>query len=69
MESLCAALSGRLAERSIGVPRLYFCLLDIRNCRCLLHGIVACYLLGNGDIVLIGVSGAISAVLGIATGV
>ena len=33
--------------------QIYFCLLDIRNCRCLLHGIVACYVLGNDDIVLI----------------
>jgi len=34
----------------------------------LLHGIVASYVLGNGGIILIGLSSAISTILGIATG-
>lgn len=59
---------GGFAERSIGVPRYIFVYLISGIAGALLHGIVASYVLGNGDIVLIGASGAISGVLGIAAG-
>ena len=54
---------GDFAERSIGVPRYIFVYLISGIAGALLHGIVASYVLGNGNIVLIGASGAISGVL------
>ena len=59
---------GDFAERSIGVPRYIFVYLISGIAGALLHGIVASYVLGNGNIVLIGASGAISGVLWIAAG-
>jgi rhomboid protease GluP len=54
---------GDFAERSLGVPRYIFVYLISGITGALLHGIVASYVLGNGNIVLIGASGAISGVL------
>ncbi|HZC48907.1 MAG TPA: rhomboid family intramembrane serine protease [Nitrososphaeraceae archaeon] len=50
---------GGFAERSIGISRYIFVYLISGIAGALLPGIVASYILGNGDIVLIGASGAI----------
>ena len=60
------AYLGVYAERAIGVPRyvLVYVLSGILGA--LFHGVIASYVLHNGNVVLIGASGAISGVLGIA---
>lgn len=59
------AYMGGFAERSVGVSR-YVTLYTVSGIAGgLLHGIVASYILFNGDSILIGASGAISGVLGI----
>ena len=57
---------GGYAERSIGIPRylLIYFLAGIAGA--LFHSVIASYLLGGGHVILIGASGAISGVLGIA---
>ena len=67
MESLCVALSLESAKKSIGILRHIFNLI-LGIARALLYGIVASYVLGNGGIILIGLSSAISTILRIATG-
>jgi rhomboid protease GluP len=57
---------GGYAERAIGVPRYVFVYLISGIVAALFHGIIASYILHNGDIVLIGASGAISGILGVA---
>jgi rhomboid protease GluP len=57
---------GGYAERAIGVPRYVLVYLISGIVAALFHGIIASYILHNGDIVLVGASGAISGVLGIA---
>jgi rhomboid protease GluP len=57
---------GGYAERAIGVPRYVLLYLISGIVAALFHGIIASYILHNGDVVLIGASGAISGVLGIA---
>jgi len=57
---------GGYAERAIGVSRYVLVYLLSGIVAALFHGIIASYILHNGDIVLIGASGAISGVLGIA---
>jgi rhomboid protease GluP len=57
---------GRYAERAIGIPRYVLVYLISGIVAALFHGAIAYYILHNGDIVLIGASGAISGVLGIA---
>ncbi len=57
---------GGYAERAIGVPRYVLVYLVSGIVAALFHGIIASYILHNGDVVLIGASGAISGVLGIA---
>ena len=57
---------GGYAERAIGVPRYVLVYLISGIVAALFHGIIASYILHNGDVVLIGASGAISGVLGIA---
>ena len=53
---------GVYAERAIGVPRLVY--LTSGVVAALFHGAIASYILHNGNVVLIGASGAISGVLG-----
>lgn len=60
------AYMGGFAERSIGVPRFVALYIAAGIGGALLHGVVASYILSNGDSVLIGASGAISGVLGVA---
>jgi rhomboid protease GluP len=57
---------GGYAERAIGVPRYVLVYLISGIVAALFHGIVASYILHNGYVVLVGASGAISGVLGIA---
>jgi membrane associated rhomboid family serine protease len=57
---------GGYAERAIGVPRYVLVYLISGIVAALFHGIIASYILHNGDVVLIGASGAISGVLGVA---
>lgn len=57
---------GGFAEKSIGIRRYIFVYLISGIAGALMHGIVSSYILGNGHVVLIGASGAISGVLGIA---
>src|SRR3712207_4441357 len=57
---------GGYAERAIGVPRYVLVYLVSGIVAALFHGIIASYILHNGDVVLVGASGAISGVLGIA---
>ena len=54
------------AERAIGVPRYVLIYLTSGVVAALFHGAIASYILHNGNVVLIGASGAISGVLGIA---
>ncbi|MDW0282340.1 MAG: rhomboid family intramembrane serine protease [Nitrososphaeraceae archaeon] len=60
------AYLGGYAERAIGVPRYLLVYLTSGIIAALFHGAIASYILHNGDVVLIGASGAISGVLGIA---
>ena len=60
------AYLGGFAERAIGVPRYVLVYLTSGIIAALFHGAIASYILHNGDVVLIGASGAISGVLGIA---
>ena len=57
---------GGYAERAIGVPRYVLVYLISGIVGALFHGIIASYILHNGDVVLIGASGAISGILGVA---
>jgi rhomboid protease GluP len=57
---------GGYTERAIGVIRYVLVYLISAIVAALFHGIIASYILHNGDVVLIGASGAISGVLGIA---
>jgi rhomboid protease GluP len=57
---------GGYAERAIGIPRYILVYFMSGIVAALFHGVIASYLLNNGDVVLIGASGAISGVLGIA---
>jgi membrane associated rhomboid family serine protease len=60
------AYLGGYAERAIGVPRYVLVYFTSGIVAALFHGAIASYVLHNGDVVLIGASGAISGVLGIA---
>jgi len=59
------AYMGGFAERSIGRPKFIALYLLAGLGGALFHGIIASYILGNGNSVLIGASGAISGILGI----
>jgi rhomboid protease GluP len=63
---LALAYLGAYAERAIGVPRYLLVYLSSGIAAALFHGAIAFYILHNGNVVLIGASGAISGVLGIA---
>ncbi len=60
------AYLGVYAERAIGVPRYLLVYFTSGLVAALFHGAIASYILHNGNVVLIGASGAISGVLGIA---
>ena len=60
------AYLGGFAETSIGIPRYLAVYIISGIVAALFHSIIAYYILYNGDIVLVGASGAISGVLGIA---
>jgi membrane associated rhomboid family serine protease len=57
---------GGYAERAIGIPRYVLVYLSSGIIAALFHGAIASYILHNGNVVLMGASGAISGVLGIA---
>ena len=57
---------GGFAERSIGIPRFLLLYIVAGLGGGLLHGVVASYILSSGDSILIGASGAISGILGVA---
>ncbi|HEX5359070.1 MAG TPA: rhomboid family intramembrane serine protease [Candidatus Nitrosotalea sp.] len=59
------AYMGGFAERSIGRPKFIGLYLLAGLGGALFHGIIASYILGNGNSILIGASGAISGILGI----
>lgn len=60
------AYMGGYAERSVGKPKFIALYLLAGFGGALFHGIIATYILGSGDSILIGASGAISGILGIA---
>jgi len=60
------AYLGVYAERAVGVPRYILVYLASGIVAALFHGVIASYILHNGNVVLVGASGAISGVLGIA---
>lgn len=57
---------GGYAERSVGVPRYVLIYISAGIAGVLFHSVIASYILGSGHVILIGASGAISGVLGIA---
>src|SRR5919107_1601064 len=57
---------GGYAERAIGVTRYLLVYFMSGIVAALFHGAIASYVLHNGDVVLIGASGAISGILGVA---
>jgi len=59
------AYMGGFAERSIGKPRFIALYILAGLGGALFHAVIASYILGNGNAVLIGASGAISGILGI----
>ena len=60
------AYLGVYAERAIGVPRYVLVYLTSGVVAALFHGAIASYIFHNGNVALIGASGAISGVFGIA---
>jgi rhomboid protease GluP len=60
------AYLGGYAERAIGAPRYVLIYFLSGIVAALFHGAIASYILNNGNVVLIGASGAISGVFGIA---
>jgi rhomboid protease GluP len=63
---IALAYLGGYAERAIGIPRYVLVYFISGIVGALFHGVIASYILHNGYVVLIGASGAISGVLGIA---
>jgi rhomboid protease GluP len=59
------AYMGGSAERSIGKSRFIILYILAGLGGALFHGVIASYILGNGDTILIGASGAIAGILGI----
>ena len=60
------AYLGGYAEKAIGAPRYVLIYFSSGIVAALFHGAIASYILNNGNVVLIGASGAISGVFGIA---
>ena len=63
---LALAYLGGYAERSVGIPRYVVIYILAGVAGAIFHSVIATHLLGSGHIILIGASGAISGVLGIA---
>ena len=63
------AYLGVYAERAIGIPRYVLVYFTSGIVAALFHGVISSYVLHNGNVVLIGASGAISGVLGVAAAV
>jgi rhomboid protease GluP len=63
---LALAYIGSYSERSVGVTRYVLIYILSGIVGVLFHSIIASYILGTGHVILIGASGAISGVLGIA---
>jgi rhomboid protease GluP len=63
------AYIGGYTERSIGISRYLAIYFLSGICAALFHGVIASYVLGSGQTLLIGASGAISGVLGIAAAI
>jgi rhomboid protease GluP len=57
---------GGYAERSVGIPRYVLIYILAGIAGTVFHSAIASYILGSGHVILIGASGAISGVLGIA---
>jgi rhomboid protease GluP len=57
---------GGYAERSVGIPRYVLIYILAGIAGAVFHSLIASYILGSGHVILIGASGAISGVLGIA---
>ena len=64
--NLLALISCGYAEKSVGILRYIVIYILAGIIGALLYGVVATYILGNAHTVLIGASGAISGILGIA---
>ena len=58
------AYMGRFAEKAIGIPRYLSVYFLSGLFAAFFHGIIASYLLNNGQVLLVGASGAISGILG-----
>ncbi len=56
---------GSSAERSFGAPRFILIYLISGIAGSLMHGVFSSFILGNGSVILIGASGAISGIMGI----
>ena len=63
------AYIGGYSERSIGTGRYVVIYFLSGICAALFHGVIASFFLGSGETLLIGASGAISGVLGIAAAI
>jgi len=63
---LALAYIGSYSERSVGVTRYVLIYILSGIAGVLFHSVIASYILGTGHVILIGASGAISGVLGIA---
>jgi rhomboid protease GluP len=63
---LALAYIGPYSERSIGLTRYVLIYILSGVAGVLFHSVIASYILGTGHVILIGASGAISGVLGIA---
>jgi rhomboid protease GluP len=63
---LALAYIGSYSERSVGVTRYVLIYILSGIVGVLFHSVIASYILGTGHVILIGASGAISGVLGIA---
>jgi rhomboid protease GluP len=66
---LALAYIGGYAERTVGIPRYILIYISAGIAGALFHSLIASYILGSGHVILIGASGAISGVLGIAAAV
>jgi rhomboid protease GluP len=58
------AYMGGFAEKAIGIPRYIFVYFLSGMFAAFFHGLIASYLLNNGQVLLVGASGAISGILG-----
>jgi rhomboid protease GluP len=63
---LALAYLGGYAERSVGIPRYVLIYILAGIAGALFHSVIASSILGSGHVILVGASGAISGILGIA---